>query len=170
MTRIWDIRHLRAAAGLIVVVLLPISLLGQARPIQPEDLAKRAESVAIGQVTGIVSEWDETGHAIRSRVNISVSEYLKGSGSGSTLTVYVPGGEVGSVGEIYSHMASFRSNENVVLFVEKDKQNHYRVSGGNQGKYLIEQDKLTGKPYVSGSIPLDEFKTRIKNAAAAAGK
>lgn len=165
-----EVAHMRVTVGLIVFLLLPLTLLGQSKPITPEDLTKRAESVAIGQVTDITSEWDETGKAIRSRVSLAVSEYLKGGGSGNTLTLYVPGGEIGSVGEIYSHMASFRSNENVVVFVEKDKQNRYRVSGGNQGKYLIDQDKVTGQKVVSGSIPLDQFKTRIKNAAASSGK
>ncbi len=162
--------HVRAATELTFLLLLPLTLLGQSRPITPEDLTKRAESVAIGQVTNITSEWDETGKAIRSRVSLAVSEYLKGGGSGNTLTLYVPGGEVGGVGEIYSHVASFRANEDVVVFVEKDKQNHYRVSGGNQGKYLIQQDKVTGQQVVSGTIPLDQFKTRIKNAAASSGK
>jgi hypothetical protein len=141
-------------------------LTGQSRHVPPEELARSAESVAIGQVTGIASEWDETGKAIRSRVTLAVSEYVKGGGSGSSLTIYVPGGEVGGVGEIYSHAPSFRRDENVVVFVEKDKQDHYRVAGGVQGKYIIEQDKATGKPVVSGIIPLDQFKARIRNAAA----
>ncbi len=158
---------MRAATGLIFLLLLPFTLLGQSKPISPEDLTKRAESVAIGQVSDVTSEWDETGKAIRSRVTLAVSEYLKGGGSGSSLTLYVPGGEIGGVGEIYSHMASFRANEDVVVFVEKDKQNRYKVSGGNQGKYLIQQDKVTGQQVVSGTIPLDQFKSRIKNAAQA---
>ena len=149
-------------AGLCTIFFVP-SVFSQSKPVTIEDLARNAEVVAVGQVRDLTSEWDESGTRIRTKVLLSVDQFVKGSGSGNTLTLYVPGGEVGSVGEIYSHMPTFKREEQVVVFAEQDKQHHYRVSGGQQGKLTIEKDQQSGKPMVSGQSTLEEFKNAVKN-------
>jgi hypothetical protein len=129
-----------------------------------EELAARAEIVAVGQVATLASEWNENRTAIRTRITLSVDQYMKGSGQGASLTLYVPGGEVGTVGEYYSHMPVFRKDENVVVFVRKDRQNHLRVLGGEAGKFTIKKDPASGVPLVAGKRTLQEFTALIKQA------
>lgn len=147
-----------------LLVVSPSSLLSQSQTALAEELAARAEVIAIGKVTGIESEWNEARTKIRTRVTLSVDQFVKGGSSQNSLTIYIPGGEIGGVGEIYSHMPTFRHNENVVVFAEKDRENHYRVSAGSQGKFSVEKDKATGKAMISGGKSLDELTTQLRIA------
>ncbi len=149
---------------MVLSVLLPVSLMCQSKIATTDELAKRAEVVAVGKVTGLVSEWNETRTMIRTRVTVTVDQYVKGGVSANTLTIYVPGGEVGGVGEVYSHMPTFSREENVVVFAKKDGQGHYQISGGHQGKYTIQKDEVTGKLIVAGKRTLEEFTATVKNA------
>ncbi len=148
-------------AGLCTLFFVP-GVFGQSRPVTIEQLARQSEVVAIGQVKDLSSEWDETGTRIRTKVLLYVDQFVKGSGSGNTLTLYVPGGEVGTVGEVYSHMPTFRRDEEVIVFAEQDKLHHYRVSDGQQGKFTIQKDHTSGKAMVSGHSSLDEFTIQVK--------
>ena len=145
-------------------VVSPPSLLSQSKPALAEELAARAEVIAIGKVTGIQSEWNEARTMIRTRVTLSVDQFVKGGLSQNAMTIYVPGGEIDGVGEIYSHMPTFRQNEDVVVFAEKDRENRYRVSQGSQGKFSVETDKATGKAMISGGRSLDELTTQLRIA------
>ena len=64
---------------------------------------------------------------IRTRVTLSVDQFVKGGSPQNSLTIYIPGGEIDGVGEVYSHMPTFRQNEDVVVFAEKDRDDRYRV-------------------------------------------
>lgn len=150
------------AAGLFLL-LSSQNVLSQVRPVSLEDLARNSEVIAIGQVKNMTSEWDETGTKIRTKVLLSVDQFVAGNSSGNTFTLYVPGGEVGTVGEIYSHMPVFKRDEQVMVFAAQDKMHHYRVSAGEQGKFTIQKDPTTGKPMVPGHASLEEFTNQIKN-------
>jgi hypothetical protein len=155
---------LRTTLALALLVAAGPRAKGQEKAVTADDLARKAEVVAVARVAQMKSEWNESHSMIRTRVTIAVNEYLKGSTPATALTVYVPGGEVGDVGEIYTHVPSFRENENVVVFLEKEQDGAYRVSGGTQGKYIIENDRTTGQATVAGKTNLEEFKTAIRKA------
>ena len=153
----------------IVLVLVPILAstgFGQTRALKIDDLAKRAEVVAVGRVADMKSEWTADQTHIVTRVTLSVQEYVKGGEANvSTLTITTLGGEVGDVGELYTHVPTFRQNEVVVVFLEKSADGGYRVSGGTQGKYNIEPDPVSGTPVVAGKDGLEKFTSRVKAAA-----
>ncbi len=160
-------RYAYAAAAALTLTALCINtspVFGQMKMLSTEELTRRADVVAVGQVASLSSEWNETHSAIRTRVVLSVSQYVKGTGEGGSLTVYVPGGEVGTVGEIYSHMPVFHRDEDVVVFAEKDRQNRYRVCAGQQGKFVVKTDAATGVKLVAGRRTLQEFTAEIKRA------
>jgi hypothetical protein len=140
---------------------------GQARTMTADDLVKRADAIIVGKVTALRSEWSSDRSRIYTRVTLGVDQYLKGKGESRYITIITPGGEIGDVGELYTHMPTFRNEENVVVFVEKDKQGNYRVAGGNQGKYTIEKDENTGRSIVAGRQPLEEFARAVQKAAIA---
>jgi len=148
----------------IPAVLVPAGVRSQSKHMATDKLTTRAELVAVGVVKETKSEWDESHSSIRTRVTVSVDEYLKGSGA-KTLEIYVPGGEVDGVGELYTHMAKFKKDEEVVVFAEKDTEHRYRVSGGDQGKINVKKDKATGVTMVGGQQSLDDFKAEVRGHA-----
>jgi hypothetical protein len=161
-------RTIRRAILLPVLLVLALHSTGSAqqRAVKIDDLAKRAEVVAIGRVTGLESQWNQDRTRIFTVVTVEVDEYLKG-GDGTTqvITIQTPGGEIGEVGELYTHVPSFRQSENIVVFLEKGKQTHYSVSGGPQGKYSIEKDPESGLTIVAGKATLAEFSQMVRKAA-----
>jgi hypothetical protein len=147
-----------------LALLLPLSLFSQTKLATTTELAQRAEVVAVGKVTSLVSEWSDNHSSIQTRVNLSVSEYLKGNSSGTSLTLVIPGGEIDGVGEVYSDMPRFRTAEEVFVFATKDTRGLYRVAGGDQGKYTLQRDAVTGKLSVAGDKSLEEFSASVRTA------
>lgn len=135
----------------------------QSRNDTPEELARSSDIVALGKVEHLASEWTEGKKTIVTRVTIRVDEFLKG-GSGQTLTVLVPGGEVDGVGEWYSHTARFKKDEQVVLFAKKQGTSEFHVTGGENGRLMVTKDPRTGASVVPGGIALDEIRKRVKNS------
>ncbi len=129
-----------------------------------EQLARKAEVIAIGTVAELRSGWNEKHSRIYTDVILSVNEYMKGIQTAKTITIRCPGGEVGDVGELYSGTASFRTAEEVMVFASKGTSENYHVVGGNQGKFSIATDKMTGAKVVEGGVPLEVLKGRVKNA------
>jgi len=148
--------------GLFTLILAP-PLFSQAKPVTIDELAQNSEVVAVGKVTGMRGEWDQNKTRIVTRVTVAVSEYLKGN-AGAVMTITAPGGEVDGVGEWYSHAPRFKTEEQIVVFAEKDKKGSYRVAGGEQGKLDIKKDAKTSTERVSTQMTLDDFKTQVKRA------
>jgi hypothetical protein len=126
----------------------------------PTDLAGRAEIIAVGKVAAMESHWSEDGGSIVTRVTVNVGEYLKGGG-GQALVLVTPGGEVGGVGEYYSHAARFSRDEEVVVFAERSKLGGFRVTGGDRGKLTITTDAGTGIRRVASQQLLDDLKSAV---------
>lgn len=139
------------SAFLLVVTVERVS--AQSKKLTTKDLTDRAEVVAVGKVTGIRSEWNQDRTRIYTKVTISVDQYVKGEQSEKILTVTHLGGEVGEVGELYTGTPKFQTDEEVLIFIEKDRKNNLRITGGAQGKLRIIEDEKTGKKILRG-VPL----------------
>jgi hypothetical protein len=126
----------------------------------PTDLTQRAEIIAVGKIASLEPQWSEDGGSIVTRVTLKVGEYLKGTG-GQALVLVTPGGEVGGVGEYYSHAARFSRDEEVVVFAERNMQGGYRVTGGHRGKLTITSDAGTGVRRVASQQLLDDLKSAV---------
>ena len=72
------------------------------------------------------SDWNQDKTRIFTKVTIQVDEYLKGNNSGKTMVINTPGGEVDGIGELYTHMPSFKDDEDVLVFAKEDKQDRWR--------------------------------------------
>lgn len=126
------------------------------------ELTKKSDLVVIGKVNSVESEWNDSKTRIYSKVSIAVSELIKGANSGNEISIMQPGGEVGDVGEIYSDIPRFNKSENVLLFLERDKNNNLRVTGGMDGKYPVTINKSTGEKLIGGRINMNSFISEIK--------
>jgi hypothetical protein len=135
----------------------------QTQQLRLEDLAKRAEVVVLGKVTDVRSEWNSERTRIITKVSLDVDKYLKGETPGRTIVITHPGGEVGGVGELYSHTPSFAKGEEVFLFVKKDSKNNLSIAGGNEGKFKVTKNELTGEKMLQGNLSLKNFTSRVKS-------
>ena len=141
-----------------------ISTLSQTMPTDIKNLSVAADVILTGKVTKQNSSWNKDKTRIYTDVTLEVDEYLKGNSSNKTLVVTTPGGEVGEVGELYTHMPRFSKDEEVLLFVKKDtKDMSYKVLNGEDGKMTLYTDKKTGEKVTSSNKKISKLKNEIKN-------
>lgn len=127
------------------------------------ELSKGADVILTGKVTQQASSWNEDRTRIYTRATIQVEEYIKGNNAGNTVTVKYPGGEVGEVGELYSHMPRFEDNEEVLVFLKKDENNtDFKVYSGEGGKISVMNDQRTGEKVTTSNVRINSLKAQIK--------
>ena len=137
-----------------------------AQTVQSEikNLAKDADVILTGKVVEQKSQWNHDQTRISTQSTIKVDEYLKGSNIDKSIIVTTPGGEVGEVGELYTHMPRFSNDEDVLLFVKKDKKDmSYKVVNGEDGKLTLYKDKKTGEIVTSFNRKISALKKEIKS-------
>jgi hypothetical protein len=127
------------------------------------ELSKGADVILTGKVTQQASSWNEDRTRIYTRATIQVDEYIKGNGASNTVTVKYLGGEVGEIGEMYSHMPKFEEEEEVLVFLKKDVEStDFKVFDGSNGKISIVEDKQTGEKNTTSKVQLRSLKAQIK--------
>jgi hypothetical protein len=163
-----------------VAVLLLLNLTGWATTVVRMDLpslVQESDSIVQGQVESVVAQWDEQKKTIFTYVSIRVREPLKGE-PGQTVLIRQIGGKVGAMNLSILGMPSFRTGEEVILFLKHNPEASYHVVGLSQGKYEIASDsaiantsgielvdKKTGQMIEGGAVnsePLEIFKSRIR--------
>lgn len=114
-----------------------------------EEMARAADLVVVGKVTGIRSFWNADRSLIISHVTISVSDVVKGNDRPAEVVVRQAGGEIRSedIGQRISGSAHFAPGEELVVFLQAppafEKQqvgateSYYRLVGREQGKYAV---------------------------------
>jgi hypothetical protein len=144
-------------------VLCQIGVQAQTSQSKIEQLSERADVILTGKVVNQKSQWNHEQTRISTQSTIQVEEYLKGNEVNNTITVTTPGGEVGDVGELYTHMPRFNNNEDVLLFVKKDKNNvDYKIIDGEDGKMTLQKNNKTGELITPFNIKVSELKKEIK--------
>ncbi len=155
--------HLSTFAPLLCVLAFSITN-SQVKSLTAEQLAEQADVVAIGRVSSCQPEWSQDGKRILTRVTIGVEQRLKGNDAESPIIVEVPGGEIGTVGETYSHTARFAVDENVVVFANRGSDGKLRLTGGDQGKIVVHTDAASGRKLVRENELLEVFTARVTHA------
>ncbi|MEJ2614799.1 MAG: hypothetical protein P8Z35_07570, partial [Ignavibacteriaceae bacterium] len=115
-------------------------------------------------VTKQKSSWNKNKTRIYTEATLQVDEFLKGNHSSGNIIVKYPGGEVGDVGELYTHMPRFENNEEVLVFLKKDKKDAaFKVFEGEEGKIKVLNDSKTGEKVTSSNVQIKYIKAQIKN-------
>ncbi len=151
-----------AALIACLFVLSSISAFAQSHSMNARELVSESEFVVVGQVASIRSQWSDDRSYIFSHVTVAVDEFLKGERSERMITVRQLGGEVGDVGEMYSHTARFLPDEEVLVFLKRDPRGDLQVTGGEHGKFKITRDRETGERMIEGRVPLDNVTRDLK--------
>jgi len=127
-------------------------------------LTEGADVILIGKVSEQNSSWNEDNTRIYTLATIQVEEYLKGNNNGGPLVVRYLGGEVGDVGELYSHMPRFEDKEEVLVFLKRDEINDdYKVFNGEDGKISVINDPKTGEKVTTSNVQINSLKAQIKS-------
>jgi hypothetical protein len=135
--------------------------LAQSHEISVEKVALSSEMIVVGKVNKKQCEWNEDKTRILTKVSIDVDEYVKGERAEQEITIMHWGGEIDGIGELYTHTPRFTENENVLLFVKKDKEENLRVCHGSEGKFRIQEDTTLKFKRVNNKS-LDDLKAEIK--------
>ena len=129
-----------------------------------ESMSKSADIIITGKVVEQNSNWNENKTRIYTQATIQVEEYLKGSNNSGPVIVSYLGGEVGDVGELYSHMPRFEDQEEVLVFLKKDEKNPgYKVFNGENGKISVINDPKTGEKVTTSNVQINTLKAQIKS-------
>ena len=154
----------RLLYGLILVCGIYYTTFAQQMAVELKDLSVGADVIITGRVTEQSSSWNEDNTRIYTSATIQVEEYLKGINNGSSITVSYLGGEVGEVGEMYSHMPRFEDQEEVLVFLKKDEKNSGYKFFTNKGEKLsVINDPKTGEKITTSNVQINSLKAQIKN-------
>jgi len=158
-------RTLRCTLAVSALCVLPLLTQAQEKSMTTEELTQKADLVVVGKVAGLKAGWNSDKSRIFTTVTLDVDQTLKGDAGAGSVMILVPGGEVDGVGELYSHTAQFKKDEDVVVFAKRDTQGRLRMAAGESAKLSVGRDAATGISLVAGETALDEFTTHVRNAA-----
>jgi hypothetical protein len=107
-------------------------------PIEFRELVHVSSTIVRGRVVDARAQWVDGRRAIETFVTIEAAEYMKGS-LGETLTVRVPGGQIGRYRTIFVGAPEFRQGDEVVLFL-RAYNGAVSIVGVSQGAFRIVAD------------------------------
>jgi len=123
-----------------------------------------ADVIITGKVSHNKAGWNENKTRIYTKTTVQVKEYIKGQNNGSYMEIMSPGGEVGEVGELYTHMPRFEDNEEVLVFLKQDGKNkQYKVLSGEEGKITVVTDGKTDDQVTRSNMQLQHLISQIKS-------
>ena len=112
------------------------------------DLAREADHIVVGTVTGVQGEWDESARFIHSNVYLTVERSFRGNAP-EEIVLRTPGGEAGGVAMQAHGAASFEVGEKVLIFLTTWEDGQAKVLGYTQGKSRVLEDE-NGKARLQG--------------------
>jgi hypothetical protein len=115
-------------------------------PATVEDLARSSDAVLRGKVLGVSARWAEDQRRIVTYVDVAPTSVWRGSAP-ARVTVLVPGGIVGDIGQRVDGAPGFSKGEEVVVFLAAAEDRAFRVTGLAQGKFTV--DGAAARPQLS---------------------
>lgn len=104
------------------------------------DLATKSNAIALAKVEDATARYDSN-KEIYTYVTLRVLEPVKGPKADALITIRQLGGVVGDIASIVPGTPTFKTGEEVVVFLTKnDASGHPWVMGLQQGKYTVSAD------------------------------
>ena len=146
-----------SAAALMLVVLMSagVAIAAAVRAADLAGLIDRSDYIVYGRVLWHHPIWDQATQTIWTITELQVLDGPKGR-LGSVVRVTEPGGVLGDVGHIFPGVPRFRTNQEVVLFLYQASGNRIRVTGMQQGVFLVMTDGATRDRLLQPLVPLRE--------------
>ena len=115
------------------------------------ELASEARAVAYGRVVALESQWTEGRRGVETLVTLRVEAYAKGD-MGESVTLRVPGGQIGPYRSVMLGAPSFAEGEEVVVFLASSGPAIPHLVGLGQGVFRVRADRATGARVVTPEI------------------
>lgn len=147
---------MRRVLVIALLLTLPASLRATVLvPIEFRELVTVSSTIVHGRVVDVRADWVDGRRAIDTFLTIDADEYLKG-GPGETVTVRVPGGQMGRYRTIFVGAPEFQRGDEVILFLRGNvssgafivglSQGAFRVAPDRSGRRMVTAPVLMGKP------------------------
>jgi hypothetical protein len=138
---------------LAAVLLMPASAVHATVYISADlgELTTEARAIAYGRVIGLEAQWLEGRRSIETLVTIDVETYVKGD-LGRTVTLRVPGGQMGPYRSVMLGAPTFVEGEQVVVFLAAAGPAIPHLVGLAQGVFRVRTDVATGARLVTPEI------------------
>jgi hypothetical protein len=142
---------MRRLAALALLSWPLLGLAAEVRGASVEALARSSDLVVRGLVERSTARWSDDGRRIFTFVEVRPTSSWKGRAPAS-VTVLVPGGVVGRIGQRVDGSPALEDGEEVVLFLRQGEAATWRVQGLAQGKFRVEG--LAARPDLSSTVVL----------------
>jgi hypothetical protein len=141
---------IRKLALLGAVLVLAASTAGATTLVKMDfsDLARDADYVVVGTVTGVQGEWGPGFNFIHTNVTLAVERSFLGHAP-DTVVLRTPGGVIGAEGQVAHGAATFEVGERALVFVTTWEDGAGKVLGYVQGKSRVTPDGQ-GRPRLDG--------------------
>jgi hypothetical protein len=120
-------------------------------PIEFRELVAAAPVIVHGQVVDVRAGWVDGRRSVETFVTVAAADYLKGN-LGDSITVRVPGGQIGRYRTVFVGAPEFRDGDEVVLFLKHAGPSYLYIVGLNQGAFRVVADTRTGRRMVTTPI------------------
>ncbi|HSF18303.1 MAG TPA: hypothetical protein VLK65_22400 [Vicinamibacteria bacterium] len=132
-----------------------------------EQMTGRSDVIFVGRVTGQRADWNADRTALYTYTTFDVDRYLKGGSAARSMTIRLPGGQVGPFMVRMPGAPSFEPGEEVLLFCSGAGARIPTVLGLSLGKFTITADpsgEKIVKRDISGLV-LANFRTDSRTPA-----
>jgi hypothetical protein len=129
--------HAKSRVAIIGLLMLRAASATSVPQLSFEQLTDTSDLIATGSVTQSWTAWDAEHKYIWTHYQLSVSSVKKGA-AGSSVEFAEPGGAVDGVGMAIAGSVSYRTGENVLIFLQRMPNGYLRTTGWGQGKYSID--------------------------------
>lgn len=150
---------MRVQLALLLLLAASPAAAAVAPPVTVENLAREADAVVRGKVQRRESRWAQDGRHIFTYATVRVGAVWRGAAP-QRITVRVPGGEVGEIGQKVDAAPELADGEEVVLFLVREDGDTFRVHGLALGKFKVEKGEarpdLGHFTFTKGLIPEGE--------------
>ena len=116
-----------------------------------DELTADAHAVAYGRVVALEAQWLDERRSIETLVTLQVEAYAKGD-LGRTVTLRVPGGQMGPYRSVMLGAPTFVEGEEVVVFLAASGPAIPHLVGLAQGVFRVRMDATTGARLVTPEI------------------
>jgi len=122
-------------------------------PIDFRELVNVSTTIVHGRVTRVHTDWVDGRRSIQTFVTVAADEFLKGRLDG-TVTVAVPGGQIGRYKTVFVGAPEFREGDEVVLFLRAYGGRQFIV-GLSQGAFRVAPD-AAGRAVVTAPVVMGQ--------------